>query len=203
MRTWMVLPLLAAVAACSDNPTELSAGDREAVIVAEAPGAAAPRDQRSPKRAAKKRRGRAKVGDAPPAPGQVGVHTGPGGVRMDVNIDEGGERHQVSAGLNGMAVDFNVNVTERRTVHTETAAPAPRGPRPRGRTTCKSALLAAGHSASQLVHCGGANRQCAVALLEAGHSPAQLVHCSDVSDVRCAVQVLRRGGNPSEIVHCD
>jgi len=124
-------------------------------------------------------------------------------------------------------VDARMQAAESTPAFAPTPAPAPT-PKPVKKETCKSVLLAKGHSAASLIHCDGAARVCAVALLkaghspaslvhcgsdvvpacgvallEAGHSPASLVHCQDVSDVDCAVTILGSGKSPAQIVHCD
>ena len=82
------------------------------------------------------------------------------------------------------------------------AAPPPVvAPPPPPAQNCTGALLAAGHHASNLVHCNGVPDRCAVALLQAGHHPSNLVHCRGVEE-SCAEQLLRSGQHPSNLVHC-
>jgi|GEM_PF-1599551 len=96
----------------------------------------------------------------------------------------------------GATTNINVTITDG------TAAPQPVAVA--ASETCRSVLLAKGHSSTSLIHCDDdVNQACAVALLKAGHSPVSLVHCEDIGDPTCAVQLLTAGRSPVEIVHCD
>ncbi len=137
---------------------------------------------------------------------QMGAPGGPG-LGASVQVHENGMNAQmpgVNMGANmapptGPTANINVTITETRTagpvaVTVQRAQPE----------TCRSALLAKGHSSSALIHCGeDVNQACAVALLKAGHSPAALIHCEDIGSPACAVQLMERGRSPAEIVHCD
>ena len=98
----------------------------------------------------------------------------------------------------------NINVTIDGPGMEAPPAPAPVAAPPAVQQTCRSVLLAKGHSSAAMIHCGDdVNQPCAVALLNAGHSPAALIHCADISNEACAVQLMQSGRNPAEIVHCD
>ena len=152
------------------------------------------------------------VGDAPPVhtrasvPGaRVESRAGPGGVHMQMNVEDETGSHSATVSVQGgmlPGMGVQMDVRERVVVEQRRAAPAPR--QRRRASTCKAAVLANGHASSSLIHCGSdVNDRCAVALLNAGHNPSVLVHCSDISDVGCAVQMMESGRNPAEIVHCD
>jgi hypothetical protein len=106
----------------------------------------------------------------------------------------------------GVVSPFQLVVTEyeaqgQAPVAMPPVAPPPVVAPPPPAQNCTGALLAAGHHASNLVHCNGVPDRCAVALLQAGHHPSNLVHCRGVEDT-CAEQLLRAGQHPSNLVHC-